>query len=116
MRARRSILCDALHRKLHALITSGDVKAVEECWSSLQKWCSTSDPEYALASLRRALLKGESGMALKLLLGMVGPNYNASKHLASEKRLRQELLRMYKANGWEHLAENEKMGVVVKFP
>ena len=23
---------------------------------------------------------------------------------------------MYKANGWEHLAENEKMGSVVKFP
>jgi hypothetical protein len=116
MRARRSILCDALHRKLHAMITSGDVEGTDACWTALQRWCNVSDAEYALVSMRRAQLKGQPGKALEGLLGMIGAKYDESKHLATEARLRKELLGMYEANGWTHLAENEKMGLVVRFP
>ena len=40
----------------------------------------------------------------------------SASRLATEVRLRKELLGMYEANGWTHLAENEKMGLVVRFP
>ena len=116
MKSRRSILCDALHRKLHALISCGDVDGTDACWAALQRWCNVSDPEYALVAMRRARLKAQSGKALEGLLGMIGPKYDQGKHLATEARLRRELVRMYEANGWNHLAENEKTGMAVRFP
>ena len=116
MRARRSILCDALHRKLHALITAGDVEGTDACWTALQRWCNVSDAEYALASVRRARIKGRQGKALEGLLGMVGDKHDEAKHVATEARLRKELLGMYEANGWTHLAENERTGMVVRYP
>ena len=77
---------------------------------------NVGDAEYALATVRRAQLKGQPGKALEVLLGMVGAKHDESKHLATEARLRKELVSMYEANGWAHLAENEKMGLVVRFP
>ena len=109
MVARRTILRDALKRKMHALLSTmsvgKDKKVVTDHWEELQRWCDMKQCEFI--QYRFALWKSEIGLALKTLLGIVD-SYDAKKHLATESKLRQELLKMYESIGWELLVDNEK--------
>ena len=114
MRARRSILCDALHRKLHALITAGDVEGTDACWKSCNSG-ATLATQIGSGNCRGHSSRVSQARLSRSCSGWSGQS-TTSKHLATEARLRKELVSMYEANGWAHLAENEKMGLVVRFP
>ncbi len=127
MSARRAVLRDALCRKMHALLSaSADdadaKKAVDACWTALQRWADVSGTEYSLLSYRLARWKGRRGQALKILVGMCtkfsakANGVGAAMKVPDEQMLRGELAALYGELGWDFLAENEKMGAVKRFP
>ena len=107
----RSILRDALKRKMHALLSMSSVeqdkKLLNEHWEEIQRWCDVKGMECEHVSYRYAVWKGETGASLKILLSMID-KYDGKKHLATESVLRGELLALYEKIGWDHLVDNEK--------
>ena len=113
---------------MHALLSypklddTASKRAVEACWTALQRWADVSATEYSLLSYRLARWKGQRGKALKILIGMCtkfdrkSNGVGAAMKVPDEKMLRAELAGMYSELGWEFLAENERMGAVKRFP
>ena len=64
----RSILRDALKRKMHALLSMSSVeqdkKLLNEHWEEIQRWCDVKGMECEHVSYRYAVWKGETGVLL----------------------------------------------------
>jgi predicted amino acid-binding ACT domain protein len=119
MQSLRTILRDALTRKMHALLSTlsfdeqEHAVIVEAHYEEMQRWCNVEKDDYL--QYRLATWKKESGKALKTLL-TIAKEYDTKKHVVSERKVREELLKLYEEFGWDHLVDNEKRFIQMHYP
>ena len=46
----------------------------------------------------------------------IAKEYDTKKHVVSERKVREELLKLYEEFGWDHLVDNEKRFIQMHYP